>query len=330
MTRHCNADTTAHKPQRVAPTNCWPSRRGRGVHPHRRSGRAPHSPPPHPNRQATTKAPKEGNPTDNRLTHGTGLYTQTPPAPTQRAAKAHNLTPRLTQQSYQSDHRRRHPTPDQGVGLTHRTARHSKTRRSTTQQNIAQHTATQHTPVGLAGGSEHPLGRTPRPPRPVAPGSLKKMAPRRPGRRLRPPPGQDSPSPLGRFARFSEDIGPPLAWQEAPNTPWAGLIVPPRPVRPVLRRRWPPVGLAGGSEHPLGRHLCPPQASAPGSPKIMAPHWPCRRLRPPPGLDSSSPPGRCARLLEDDGSPWALQEVPTTPWAGLPVPPRPVRPVISR
>ena len=28
--------------------------------------------------------------------------------------------------------------------------------------------------------------------------------------------------------------GPPLALQETPNTPWAGLPVPPRPVRPVL------------------------------------------------------------------------------------------------
>ena len=89
-------------------------------------------------------------------------------------------------------------------------------------------------PIGLAGGSEHPLGRTPRPPRAGAPGSLKKMAPHWPGRRLRMPPGQDSPSPPGRCARFSEEDGPPLAWQETPNTPWAGLPVPPGPVRPVL------------------------------------------------------------------------------------------------
>ena len=45
-------------------------------------------------------------------------------------------------------------------------------------------------------------------------------------------------------------------------------------------------------------------------------------------LDSPSPPGRCARLLEEDGSAWALQKAPNTPWAGLPVPPRPVRPVL--
>ena len=49
------------------------------------------------------------------------------------------------------------------------------------------------------------------------------------------PPGQDSPSPPGRCARFSEDDGPPLlAWQETPNTPWVGLTVPPGPVRPAL------------------------------------------------------------------------------------------------
>ena len=47
-----------------------------------------------------------------------------------------------------------------------------------------------------------------------------------------------------------------------------------------------------------------------------------RRIRPPPGLDSPSPPGRWARFSEDDASPWALKEAPTTPWAGLPVPPR--------
>ena len=112
-------------------------------------------------------------------------------------------------------------------------------------------------------------------------------------------PGQDSPSPPGRCARFSEEDGPPLA-------------------------------LAGGSDHPLGWTPRPPQAGAPGYWKMMAPHGPCRRFRPPPGLGSPSPPGRCARLLADDASPWALQEAPTTPWPGLPVPPRPVRPVLRR
>ena len=47
------------------------------------------------------------------------------------------------------------------------------------------------------------------------------MAPHWPGRRLRTPPGQDSPSPPGRCARFPEEEDPPLAWQETPNTPWA-------------------------------------------------------------------------------------------------------------
>ena len=86
----------------------------------------------------------------------------------------------------------------------------------------------------LLGDSEHPLGWAPRPPQAGAPGSLRKMAPSWPDRRLRTPPGQDSPSPPGRCARFSEEDGPPLAWQETPNTPWAGLPVPPGPVRPVL------------------------------------------------------------------------------------------------
>ena len=92
------------------------------------------------------------------------------------------------------------------------------------------------------------------------------MAPHWPGRRLRTPPGQDSPSPPGRCARFSEEDGPPLA-------------------------------LAGGSDHPLGWTPRPPQAGAPGYWKLMAPHEPCRRFRPPPGLGSPSPqagaPGYC-------------------------------------
>ena len=32
----------------------------------------------------------------------------------------------------------------------------------------------------------------------------------------------------------TEEDGPLLALQETPNTPWAGLPVPPGPVRPVL------------------------------------------------------------------------------------------------
>ena len=64
-----------------------------------------------------------------------------------------------------------------------------------------------------------PWAGLPVPPRAGAPGSLTKMAPPWPGRRLRTPPGQDFPSPPGRCARFSEEDGPPLAWQETPNTP---------------------------------------------------------------------------------------------------------------
>ena len=94
------------------------------------------------------------------------------------------------------------------------------------------------------------------------------MAPHWPGRRLRTPPGQDSPSPPGRCARFSAEDGPPLA-------------------------------LAGGSDHPLGWTPRPPRAGAPGYWKMMAPHGPCRRFPPPPGLGSPSPPGRCARLLQE-------------------------------
>ena len=100
---------------------------------------------------------------------------------------------------------------------------------------------------------------------------------------------------------------------ETPNTPWAGLPVPPRPVRPVPYRRWPPLGLAGDSEHPLGRTPRPPQAGAPGSLQKMAPPWPGRRLRTPPGQDSLSPPGRCARFPEEDDHPLAWQETPNTP-----------------
>ena len=83
------------------------------------------------------------------------------------------------------------------------------------------------------------------------------------------------------------------------------------------------------SGHPLGKTPRPPEAGAPGFWRMMPPHGLCRILRPPPGLDSPSPPGRCARFSEADGPPLALKDAPTTPWAGLPVPPRPVRPVFE-
>ena len=105
------------------------------------------------------QAPREGNPTGTCPTHRTRWHAQTPPStnPVNRTTRsdAHqppisNLTrvrrapPGLTQQSRQSDQRRRHSTPDQGVQLTYRTAQHSITGRSTTQRNTAQCTAAQH------------------------------------------------------------------------------------------------------------------------------------------------------------------------------------------
>ena len=104
------------------------------------------------------EAPREGNPTDIRQTHQTGRHTHTPRStyPASRTMPNHAHQPQGSyinrarnpqQQNHQSDQRRRHPTPDQGVRLTHRTARHSETRRSTTQRNKAHHTATQHTTV---------------------------------------------------------------------------------------------------------------------------------------------------------------------------------------
>ena len=58
-----------------------------------------------------------------------------------------NPSPRPRQQSHQSYQRRPHPTPVQGVRLTHCTAGLSKTRRSQTQRNTPQHIAAQHTTV---------------------------------------------------------------------------------------------------------------------------------------------------------------------------------------
>ena len=47
------------------------------------------------------------------------------------------------------------------------------------------------------------------------------------------------------------------------------------------------------------------RAHPPGGDGEMAPPWPGRRLRTPPGHDSPSPPGRCARFSEEDGPPLA-------------------------
>ena len=71
----------------------------------------------------------------------------------------------------------------------HNTAQHSTTQHNTTQRSTT--LLSTYLPTGPAGRSDHPLGRTPHPPRPVRP----VVHPRRPYRKLRPPPGQDSPSP---------------------------------------------------------------------------------------------------------------------------------------
>ena len=131
------------------------------------------------------------------------------------------------------------------------------------------------------------------------------MHPRRPCRKLRPPPGRDSPSPqAGRPGSTS-----PQALQDAPTTPGQDS--------PSPQGRWArlsiPAGPAGNSDHPLGRTPHPPRPVCP----VLRPHRPCRTLRTPLGQDSPSPqaggPG-CP-------SPQALQETPTIPWAGLPIPP---------
>ena len=83
----------------------------------------------------------------------------------------------------------------------------------------AHHTTPHHTtrcarfyvPTGPAGRSDHPLGRTPHPPRPVGP----LVHPRRPCRKLRPPPGLDSPSPQAGVPGSTS----PQALQDTPTTP---------------------------------------------------------------------------------------------------------------
>ena len=100
----------------------------------------------------------------------------------------------------------------------------------------------------------------------------------------------------------------PQALQDTPTTPWVGLPVPPG----RCARIYLPTSPAGHSDQPLGRTPHPPRPVCP----VLPPHRRCRTLRPPPGQDSPSPqaggPG-CP-------PPQALQETPTTPWAGLPIP----------
>ena len=74
-------------------------------------------------------------------------------------------------------------------------------------------------PAGPAGNSDHPLDRTPRPPRLLCPN----LPPRRPSKTLRPPPGLDSPSPKAGVPESTS----PQAEQDTPTTPWAGLLNPP-------------------------------------------------------------------------------------------------------
>ena len=128
-------------------------------------------------------------------------------------------------------------------------------------------------PTGATGDSDHPLGRTPHPPRPVCPNLL----PHSHCRTLRPPPGQDSPSPQAGVPESTS----PQALQDTLTTPSAGLSVPPG----QCARVYLPTGPAGHSDHPLGRTPHPPRPVCPN----LHPHRPCRTLRPPPGQDSPSP-----------------------------------------
>ena len=155
-------------------------------------------------------------------------------------------------------------------------------------------------PTGSARHFDHPLGGTPHPPRPVCP----VLHPHRPSGTLRPPPGQDSPSPQAGVPGCTS----PQALQDTPTTPWAGLPIPPG----RCARVYVPTGPAGHSDHLLGRSPHPPRPVRPG----LRPHRPCKTLRPPPGQDSPSPQAGAPGST----SPQALQDTPTTPWAGLPIP----------
>ena len=140
-------------------------------------------------------------------------------------------------------------------------------------------------PTNPTGHSDHPLGKTPHPPRPVC----LNLPPHKPYRTLRPPPGQDSPSPQAGVPESTSA----QALQDTPTTPRAGLpIYPGRCARIYL-----PTRLAGHSDHPVGRTPHPPGRS-------------------PPGQDSPSPQA----AVPGSTSPQALKGTPTTLWVGLPVP----------
>ena len=129
--------------------------------------------------------------------------------------------------------------------------------------------------------------------------------PHRPCRKLRPPPGLDSPSPQAGVPGCPS----PQTLQETLTTPWAGLPIPPG----RCARFYAPTGPARRSDHPLGRTPHPPRPVGP----VVHPRRPCGKLRPPARLDPPSPQAG----VPGSTPPQARQDAPTTPWAGLPVPP---------
>ena len=155
-------------------------------------------------------------------------------------------------------------------------------------------------PTGPVGHPDHPLGRTPRPPRPVCP----VLHPQRPCTTLLPPPGQDSPSPEAGVPGSTS----PQALQDTPTTPWARL-----PISPGwCARFYIPTGPSRHFDHTVGRTPGPPRPVCP----VLYPHRPLWTLRAPHGQASPSPKAG----VPGSTFPEALQDTPSTPWAGLPVP----------
>ena len=115
---------------------------------------------------------------------------------------------------------------------------------------------------------------------------------------LPPAPERGSPPPPGWWVDTNETAASPPAPQGTPPAP-EGCSDRPGPVSPVHGRWCVPGGREGYSDHPV--------------------RWTPR-----------PPPGRCAPFMRYDASPWATTDTPTTLWAGIPVPPGPVCPVIRR
>ena len=91
--------------------------------------------------------------------------------------------------------------------------------------------------TGPAGHTNHPLGRTRRPPRPMCP----VLPPHRPCRTLSPLPGLD-------FLSLKADVPVSTsshALQNTPTNPWAQVPIP----RGHFARFYPPTGPAGRSDH---------------------------------------------------------------------------------